>query len=315
MTTNSTATAIVKQDDSLLDRAIETLLAGSNPNTYRAYRARIEGFIIWRAEQPEAPLLAHMKEYLAYLQDCGLSPRSIQQHVGTIKQLFKTAAALEPALAAGLPQLDLVKAPPVRGTVQGERLSEEQRQALIEAPGTSTHKGRRDTAILSLLAVCGLRRSEVAGLSWGHLAELDGHHVIKNLRGKHGRVRTIKLPVGLWRAIVRWGEMAGLDASQDAPVFVAIHRGDKIRHGQRLTDNAIAYLVEDYMSRALSGFEGITPHDLRRTAASLARKGGATIEKVQSMLGHSSPQTTSQYIGEGLDLDDNAVDYGKVRIP
>lgn len=33
---------------------------------------------------------------------------------------------------------------------------------------------------------------------------------------------------------------------------------------------------------------------------------------VQIMLGHASPQTTSQYIGEGLDLDDHAVDYSDV---
>lgn len=307
--------AIVLKSESFLDMAMSTMLAGGNANTQRAYRARIECFLAWRETQPDAPLLAHMKEYLAYLEDRQLSPRTIQQHISTIKNLFRTAAALEPSLAAGLPQLDLVKAPPVRGTIQGERLNEKQRQALIDYPGTDTHKGRRDTAILALLAVCGLRRSEVAGLTWGHLAELDGHHVIKNLSGKHGRVRTIKLPVALWRAIVRWGEMAGLDTSPDAPLFVVIYRGDHIAHGQPLSDWGISFLVRDYVSRALLGIEGITPHDLRRTAASLARKGGATIEKVQSLLGHSSPQTTSQYIGEGLDLDDNAVDYGKVSIP
>jgi hypothetical protein len=32
------------------------------------------------------------------------------------------------------------------------------------------------------------------------------------------------------------------------------------------------------------------------------------------MLGHASPQTTSQYISEDLDLDDHAVDYGDVDL-
>ena len=54
--------------------------------------------------------------------------------------------------------------------------------------------------------------------------------------------------------------------------------------------------------------------DLRRTAALLARRGGASIEQVQLMLGHASPQTTSNYIGESLNLDDNAVDYSPLRI-
>lgn len=62
------------------------------------------------------------------------------------------------------------------------------------------------------------------------------------------------------------------------------------------------------------GLEGISLHDLRRTAASLARKGGASIEQVQVMLGHANSQTTSEYIGEGLDLADHAVDYSQVKI-
>ena len=32
------------------------------------------------------------------------------------------------------------------------------------------------------------------------------------------------------------------------------------------------------------------------------------------MLGHANSQTTSEYIGEGLDLADHAVDYNQVQI-
>jgi integrase len=39
------------------------------------------------------------------------------------------------------------------------------------------------------------------------------------------------------------------------------------------------------------------------------------MEQVQLMLGHASPQTTSQYIGAALDLDDHAVDRTEVYIP
>ena len=71
--------------------------------------------------------------------------------------------------------------------------------------------------------------------------------------------------------------------------------------------HAIYKLVNYYTRR--TGLPAVKPHDLRRTAALLSRRGGATIEQVQLMLGHASPQTTSDYIGESLDLDDNAVDY------
>ena len=49
-------------------------------------------------------------------------------------------------------------------------------------------------------------------------------------------------------------------------------------------------------------------------SSSGAKKAGATIEQVQVMLGHASPQVTSHYIGEGVNLDDHAVDYHPVSL-
>lgn len=304
----------------MLDAAVKTFLAGRNPNTQRVYAARVDEFVDWYGSQPPQPFIAALKNYVTHLrEERGNSKRTVQAKVNTIKGLIKTAAALYPPLVSQLPALDLVDTPVVRGQVQGTRLTGQQRQRLINAPGTDTHKGRRDTAILALLSVCGLRRSEICALDWRHIDELDGHKVIRNLEGKHGRVRTVKLPPALWRLIHRWANEAGISKRQDAPVFVQVLRGDNVTDS-RLTGGAIAYIVTEYARATFHEADersawGITPHDLRRTAAALARKGGASIEQVQAMLGHASPQTTSDYIGESLDLDDHAVDYADVRIP
>lgn len=303
------------QGDDLLDQAITTYLAGMAPNTQRAYESRLSAFMDWRAYQHPAPLVVHLKQYTAYLQtDRGLSPRSVQAHLNTIKGMLRTAAALEPSLASGLPQLELVKAPRVRGEVQGRRLTVQQARTLLNAPGRTTPKGLRDSAILGLLLALGLRRSEICALTWGHISELDGHKVIANLKGKHGRVRTLKLPIWLWRLLMAWGQVSGLD-TYDAyqRIFVPITKDGKVLQYRRgMTPHAIYKLVERYTKT--EGLPNVKPHDLRRTAAMLSRKGGATIEQVQIMLGHASPQTTSNYIGETLDLDDNAVDYNPLRV-
>jgi integrase len=302
------------QGGDLLEEAMVTYLAGLAPNTQRAYASRLSAFLNWREGQRAAPLVAHLKQYVAYLQmERGLSPRSVQAHLNTIKGMLRTAAALEPRLAPSIPQLDLVKAPQVRGQVQGARLTRDQATALLETPGRTTAKGLRDTAILGLLLTLGLRRSEVCRLTWGHLTELDGYQVIANLRGKHGRVRTLKLPVWLWRLIMAWGDVAGLNKSDpERHIFVPITKDGKVlKYRKGLTSHAIYKLVERYTKKA--GLPDVKPHDLRRTAALLSRRGGASIEQVQLMLGHASPQTTSDYIGETLDLDDNAVDYNPLR--
>ena len=41
---------------------------------------------------------------------------------------------------------------------------------------------------------------------------------------------------------------------------------------------------------------GVTVHSLRHSAAKLRRESGATIEDVQSLLGHASIATTARYL-------------------
>lgn len=304
--------AIASAPSKVFDQAVKTYLAGRSANTRESYRARLHKFMTWYRERSAGHFVEHLKDYINYLQALEMSPRSVQAHINTIKGMLRTAAALDLSgqIGALLPSLDLAKPPVVRGEVQGRQLTSKQRQALLAHPGTATHKGRRDTAVLALMADCGLRRSEVASLEWRHIAELDGHKVIQNLSGKHGRVRTIKLPVPLWRLIAQWGELAALDTSPNAPVFLPIRRGDHVQRGQRLKPNGVADICTEHCEAL--GFSGITPHDLRRTAAKLARQHGASIEQVQIMLGHASPQTTSAYIGETLDLDNHAIDFSDV---
>ena len=64
----------------------------------------------------------------------------------------------------------------------------------------------------------------------------------------------------------------------------------------------------DRAARA-AGLEGLTPHELRHTAASLAVAAGANVKSVQQMLGHASAaMTLDVYAGLfGDDLDAVAV--------
>jgi integrase len=55
-----------------------------------------------------------------------------------------------------------------------------------------------------------------------------------------------------------------------------------------------------------AGFTGLTPHDLRHTAASLAIPSGATVKHVQRMLGHKDAARTLNVLASLFedDLDD-----------
>jgi integrase len=73
-------------------------------------------------------------------------------------------------------------------------LTAEQAHVLWQAPDRERLKGKRDRTLLALLLACGLRRHEVAELTFGHLQEREGHWAIVDLSGKAGHVRTIHVP-------------------------------------------------------------------------------------------------------------------------
>jgi len=110
---------------------------------------------------------------------------------------------LAPELAAGITR---VKGARAKGVRIGNWLSLRQAQALLNAPDTTTKKGLRDRAMLAILIGCGLRRSEVAALTLGHIQQRDNRWCIIDMVGKHGRVRTVPMPT--WTKNARWKQDA-----------------------------------------------------------------------------------------------------------
>lgn len=72
------------------------------------------------------------------------------------------------------------------------------------------------------------------------------------------------------------------------------------------------YVVRDAAKRA--GLPHLAPHDLRRTAAKLSRAGGATVEQISIVLGHSSINTTEMYLGTKLELREGLAAFDQIRL-
>ena len=129
-------------------------------------------------------------------------------------------------------------------------------QALLNAPDTATKKGLRDRAMLAILLGCGLRRSEVAALTLGHIQHRDNRWCIVDLVGKHGRVRTIAMPTWVKVAIDVWTSAAGFS---DGPVLRPVNRGDQVQSAG-LSEKVVWQLLQQYADAV--GVAGIAPHDL-----------------------------------------------------
>jgi integrase len=230
------------------------------------------------------------------LEARGLGSVSINVRITAVRKLAAEAAdngLLAPELAAGIARVKSAKSVGVR---MGNWLSLKQAQALLNAPDITTTKGLRDRAILAVLLGCGLRRSEVAALTVGHVQQRDGRWCIMDLVGKHGRVRTVPMPTWVKVAIDAWTSAVGV---ADGYFFRPVNRAGQVQ-AMGLSEKVVWQLLQPYAGAA--GVPGIAPHDCRRTCAKLCRAAGGELEQIQLLLGHASVQTTERYLGTKQDL-------------
>src|SRR6202166_3793714 len=198
----------------------------SSPITKRVYNMALNEFLAWFQQAPRLGFTkATVSAWRVSLEDRGLGSSSIIIRMSAIRKLAGEAAdngLLAPELAAGISR---VKSAKTQGIRSGNWLSQRQAQALLSAPDITTVRGLRDRAILAVLLGCGLRRSEVAALTFAHVQQRDGRWCIVDLRGKHGRVRTMPMPTWVKVAIDAWTSAIVV---ADGYVFRPVNRADQV---------------------------------------------------------------------------------------
>src|SRR5664279_2951193 len=281
----------------------------SSPITKRVYNLGLDEFFAWYELEPRPGFTkATVSAWRVALEARGLGSVSINVRITAVRKLAVEAAdngLLAPELAAGITR---VKGVASKGVRLGNWLSVKQAQTLLNTPDAATTKGLRDRAILAVLLGCGLRRSEVAALTVGHVQQRDGRWCIVDLVGKHGRVRTIPVPTWVKVATDAWTSAAGV---ADGYVFRPVNRAGQAGD-VGLSEKVVWQLLQPYALAA--GVPGIAPHDCRRTCAKLCRAAGGELEQIQLLLGHASVQTTERYLGTKQDLVHAPNDGIKLRV-
>ncbi len=283
-----------------LDRLKRLVLSRLTSNhSRRAYAQALNEFLGWyEAERPGAFSKLVVQEYRTRLEGRGLAPSTINIHLTAIRRLATEAAEagwLASDVAAGIAG---IRGARKLGERTGQWLGREQTRALLDAPDPQTLKGKRDRAVLALLAGCGLRRSEIAGLNVSQIQQREARWVLADLTGKGRRIRTV--PVPAWTK-VRLDEWTTAARIAEGRLIRAINKSGRL-HGAGVTEKVIWWIVRDYAGT--TGVPQLAPHDLRRTCAKLCRASGGELEQIQLLLGHASIQTTEKYLGTRQNLAD-----------
>lgn len=145
--------------------------------------------------------------------------------------------------------------------------------------------GRRDYAVLMLLARLGLRGGEVVGLC---LEDIDWRNGEITVRGKGSRVDRLPLPVDVGEAVVSYLRR-GRPRSEARTLFV--------RHQAPFVGFAGTGALRGILERACTraGVAYACPHRLRHTAATGMLREGASLAEIGHVLRHRQPRATSIY--------------------
>lgn len=167
-------------------------------------------------------------------------------------------------------------------------MSEETVDAFIEAVDTETDVGLRDRAMFETVYSCGLRVSELVGLTFGSLNLVDAYLVI---RGKGDKERMVPLGADAVAWIKRYLTQVRIpkDPKKRCPyVFLS---GKGLRP---LTREGFWYRVK-YYALKIGMTKAPSPHTFRHAFATHLLNHDADLRSVQLLLGHSSLTTTQIY--------------------
>lgn len=211
--------------------------------------------------------------------------------VSSVKRMGYTLRSfLRYAFLTGLIDHDLTGAAiPVRSrqpSLLPIGISPTQTRALLDACDRDTVVGRRDYAVILLLARLGLRATEVAGL---RLDDIDWHHGELTVRGKGRRDERMPLPADVGQALVDYlMRSRPTDAPELRTVFLAA------RAPRRPMDRVT---VSSMIGRACvrAGLEPVGAHLLRHSLAEAMIRAGVPLAAIGQVLRHHDPLTTTNY--------------------
>ena len=274
-----------------LPEPVEELLSwlatekGRSANTLAAYRRDLAAYVAFLRRRDLALAdvnEAVVEEYVAFLRASGKAPASVARAVVSVRAVHRFVH--ESGGAAGNPAggVRSLSVPPGTPTA----LSEEEVASLLRAVVGDDAVARRDRAILEVLYACGLRVSELVGLSLADV-DLPAGELRVGTATAHARVVPVARParraLAAWLApsargaLVphRWADRADAEA-----VFLNARGGRLSRQG--------AWRVVHRHGRQAGLGDRLTPEVLRHSCAAHMLERGADRSVVHQLLGHSS---------------------------
>jgi tyrosine recombinase XerD len=258
-------------------------------NSIDAYLHDVEKFIQFlesqgRQLEPENVRLADIREFLKWLNEFGVSPRTQSRIISGIRAFYKfllmeDLITDDPTELVEFPKIGR-KLPDVLTVIEIDQL-----EAAIDL---SKPDGHRNKTMIETMYSCGLRVSELITLKISNLYMEEG---FVRILGKGNKERLV--PIGS-KAI----KELQLYMSHDR-THIPVQKGfeDYVflnARGKGLS-RVMVFLIIKKLAETIGLKKKISPHTFRHSFATHLIEGGADLRAVQEMLGHESILTTEIY--------------------
>lgn len=282
-------THINEETDIIIEQFLDNiwLEQGLSANTLSSYRLDLQALGQWLAHHQLDWLSVttlDLQSFLATRLDEGYKASSAARLLSTMRRLFQylyreKLRLDDPSALLSTPKL------PKR---LPKDLSERQVDDLLNAPCIDEPLELRDKAMLEVLYACGLRVSELVGLS---LSDISLRQGVLRVIGKGDKERLV--PLGeeaiYWlEQYLQYGRPTLMQGKTDDIVFPSLR-------GQKMTRQTFWHRIKHYAVIAGIDTEKLSPHVLRHAFATHLLNHGADLRVVQMLLGHSDLSTTQIY--------------------
>lgn len=271
---------------------------GASVYTQRNYRQALLEFSNWHhKERQDSPLWGALERddfrgYVRFLGRQNLGRAAIQLRFSALRTFYRFLIRHGLVSASPIKNISLPKLPkrlPKFLTVQ-------QMEDLLQAPvklaaaasgsPVTVLACHRDVAILETIYSCGLRISELCGLS---AQDIDFAGQVLRVRGKGKKERMVPVGAPALAAIqIYWQELP-LKPSGEDPAFLG-----NVKRRTAVSPRVMQLRLKKYL--AMAGLDPqLTPHKLRHSYATHMLDAGADLRSVQELLGHAHLVTTQVY--------------------
>ena len=262
-------------------------------HTLTAYKNDLEQFFSFLTETYSISLAneikhIHIRSWIVQLMQGGISSRSINRKLSTLKTFFKF---LQKRRAIDVNPVLKIVSPKSKKRLVAFHDKANIESLLNDFEFEDSFAGIRDKTILEILYATGMRRSELINLKEEHI-NFSKRYI--KLLGKGQKERLVPFSNNLDK------ELRKYIVSRSKTFEVSENSLFLTEKGKKLYPKLVYNIVKKYLGHVTSN-EQKGPHTLRHTFATHLSDNGAELNAVKELLGHNSLAATQIYTHNSID--------------